>query len=96
MSGFGVFEHFERHPQDVPYKECPRCGGALRMFKYAKREGEIVFYCPACDWNHTVSDLRSALGEAQASNAEKVYLDGDVLVTIRPDGFSLAANAARL
>ena len=91
MSGFGVFEHFKAHPAEAPYRRCPDCGGELHMFRHAKRLGEVMFYCPSCDWNHTIVDLSESLGEDGFT-----YLDGDSVVTVKNNGFKVLANAARV
>ena len=91
-----VFDSFKSLQIDVPYKNCPKCGECLRMFKHTKHPGEIIFYCQGCDWNHTVTDVHERQGDQQTSDTEKVYVDDDRMIYVRPDGLRIIQNINRV
>lgn len=62
----------------------------MRLSLFAS-SGVIVFYCPGCDWNASVTDADEARDVPPGWPLR--YLDGDALVTLGAR-FGLVENTA--
>ena len=83
---------FEEHPDRLPYKVCPDCGGSLKVFPLFRRPAETVLYCPKCSWNDSMTDMTAVIGEPLHGPGSSTYLQGDFLVTFTRDGRTLVEN----